>query len=132
MRNERKDNEDLLPKDVHGDQLEVVKEQIIDLNDKFDFLISLMIRGNKLGYTQDLDHTDFTLNEKVDSSLNRGSVDIQTEDIVTAVSAFENKAKEVTGVRRKQFRKPEHKKNLKERVQDAIKKQEEIDAKKNN
>ena len=132
MRHERKDNEDLVSKDVHGEYLEVVKEQIIDLNDKFDFLISLMIKGNKLGYTQDVDQTDFTLNEKVESSLNRGSADINTDEVLSAVTAFESKAKQVTGVRRKQLRKAEHKKSLRERVEDAINYQKEQDAKKNN
>ncbi len=49
MKAERLENEDLIPKDVHGEQIEIVKEQIIDLNDKFDFLISLMIKSQKLG-----------------------------------------------------------------------------------
>lgn len=37
-----------MPVDVKGQQIEVIKEQILDLNDKFDFLISLMIQSNKL------------------------------------------------------------------------------------
>lgn len=45
MRVERLDNEDLIPEDVKGKHIEIVKEQIIDLNDKFDYLISLMIKG---------------------------------------------------------------------------------------
>jgi hypothetical protein len=121
MRNERKDNEDLIPKDLHGEYLEVVKEQIIDLNDKFDFLISLMIKGNKMGYVHNYEQTDFTYGEKVEASLNRASVSFGTEEIVSAVHEFENKAKQVTGVKRRQFRKPEPKKNLTERVKEAIK-----------
>lgn len=116
MRTERRDNEDLIPEDVHGTHLEVVKEQIIDLNDKFDFLITLMLKGNKLGYVQD----DFTLDDRVDPSLNRGSAGLHSEEVVSAVEAFEMKARQVTGDRRKQFRKPAPKKKLTERVQEAI------------
>lgn len=48
MKAERADNQGLVPIDVKGQQIEVIKEQILDLNDKFDFLISLMIQSNKL------------------------------------------------------------------------------------
>ena len=48
LRHERKSNLDLIPRDVNAENIEVVKEQILDLNDKFDFLISLMMKGQKL------------------------------------------------------------------------------------
>lgn len=48
MKKERLDNEDLIPEDTHGVHLEIVKEQIIDLNDKFDFIVSLMAQSNKI------------------------------------------------------------------------------------
>lgn len=49
MRNERLANSDLTPIDTNGNNIEIVKEQILDLNDKFDFLIQLMIKGRKIG-----------------------------------------------------------------------------------
>jgi hypothetical protein len=46
LKQERKENEDLVPGvDKHILDIEVMKEQIIDLNDKFDYLISLMIKN---------------------------------------------------------------------------------------
>ena len=49
LRTERISNEDMIPKDVQGENIDVVKEQILDLNDKFDFLLSLLMKGQKLG-----------------------------------------------------------------------------------
>ena len=44
QREERKQNEDLVPEEPDEKRdIEVVKEHIIDLNDKFDFLVNLMI-----------------------------------------------------------------------------------------
>lgn len=48
MRVERLDNEELIPEDVKGKHIEIVKEQIIDLNDKFDYLITLMLKSKKM------------------------------------------------------------------------------------
>ena len=45
MKEERAQNEELLPVDVEGHNIEIVKEQIIDLNDKFDFLVKLMLKN---------------------------------------------------------------------------------------
>lgn len=134
MKVERLDNEDLIPEDVHGNHIEIVKEQIIDLNDKFDFLISLMIKNQKLDVKtgEQLDEVDFALQDQVDSSLNRGSfVGLQNDEILTAVKAFQKKAKKVTGEDRKLLRRAEPKRPLIERVRDAIKLQEELDNKKN-
>ncbi len=135
MKLERLDNEDLIPEDVHGNHIEIVKEQILDLNDKFDFLISLMIKNQKLDVKtgEQLEDSEFSLQDKVDSSLNRGSiVGLQNDEILTAVKAFQKKAKKVTGEDRRQLRKAEPKKPLIERVREAILLQEELDAKKNN
>lgn len=134
MKVERLDNEDLIPEDVHGNHIEIVKEQILDLNDKFDFLISLMIKNQKLDVktSEQLDDADFALQDQVDSSLNRGSiVGLQSDEILTAVKAFQKKAKKVTGEDRKQLRKAEPKRPLIERVRDAIQLQEELENKKN-
>jgi hypothetical protein len=37
---------------VQGENIEVVKEQILDLNDKFDFLVSILIKNKKIGIQQ--------------------------------------------------------------------------------
>lgn len=48
MKDERKNNSEILPVDTQGNNIEVIKEQILDLNDKFDFLVTLMLKGNKM------------------------------------------------------------------------------------
>ena len=46
---ERKMNENLLPeRDQKAIDLEVVKEQILDLNDKFDYLLSIMMKERRI------------------------------------------------------------------------------------
>lgn len=48
MKHERQMNEELLPRDEQGEHIETIKEQILDLNDKFDFLVKLMIEGKTM------------------------------------------------------------------------------------
>lgn len=43
MKNERNLNEEMMPRDITGEQIETIKEQILDINDKFDFLVKLML-----------------------------------------------------------------------------------------
>lgn len=43
MKEEREHNKDLLPNDEQGDHIEIIKDQILDLNDKFDYLVKLML-----------------------------------------------------------------------------------------
>lgn len=51
---ERKENEDLVPGvDQQVIDVEIIKEQIIDLNDKFDFLVSLLIKNQKIAVRKD-------------------------------------------------------------------------------
>lgn len=38
-----------MPVDTQGNNIEVIKEQTLDLNDKFDFLVTLLLKGNKIG-----------------------------------------------------------------------------------
>ena len=45
----------MLPRDINAENIDLVKEQVLDLNDKFDFLLSLLMKGQKLGVS--LDHT---------------------------------------------------------------------------
>jgi len=49
LREERKHNEGVVPEEnVVERDLGVVKNQILDLNDKFDYLVLLMLKGRKL------------------------------------------------------------------------------------
>lgn len=48
FRAERHHNGELTAIDEKERDLETIKEQILDLNDKFDFLVSLMIKGQKI------------------------------------------------------------------------------------
>ena len=48
--------------------LDIVKEQIIDLNDKFDFLIFTMMKNRKLA--QERGTKQFIIGDEVTSSLN--------------------------------------------------------------
>jgi hypothetical protein len=43
MKSERAQNKDLMPRDEQGEHVEIIKEQILDLNDKFDYLVKLML-----------------------------------------------------------------------------------------
>ena len=56
----RKNNDELLPEpDVASQDLKVVKDQILDLNDKFDYLMYLMIKGEKLSKNQNKEEFAF-------------------------------------------------------------------------
>lgn len=138
MRDERKSNIDLLPVDVNGNNIELVKEQVLDLNDKFDFLLSLLMKGQKLGVkvehttegfhvikgfslqTQQIDHNHTLIPEECEFDPANDS------HVHRAIREFEQKAKQTVGLERKMHRKPEPKKTLSERIKDAIKNEEEL------
>lgn len=125
LREERLMNEELVPFDENSHNIEVVKEQILDLNDKFDFLVSLLIKSQKLNVevSEENDVHDFVVNDQAASSLNADRQSLNLNDdrqMYKTLKQFENKAKEVTGKERKQFRKPEPRKNLVDRVKEAI------------
>ena len=46
LKDERKQNSDLLPVDENSNNIDIVKEQILNLNDKFDYLMSLLVKNN--------------------------------------------------------------------------------------
>jgi hypothetical protein len=48
MKNERAQNQELLPNDEQGESIDVIKEQVLDLNDKFDYLVKLMIENETM------------------------------------------------------------------------------------
>eukprot|EP00347_Sterkiella_histriomuscorum_P010536 403375907 len=145
MKNERATNQELLPQDVEGENIEVIKEQILDLNDKFDFLVKLMLEGQaikaKSGSNEQILHeteqddygndiqvikgivkeefTEFTLNSGAET---QDTLDGLTEDeVMNFVNQFEKEAKKTVGAGvRDQFRRAEAMKPLKERVNEAI------------
>lgn len=136
LKEERLNNQDLVPFDENAHNIEVVKEQILDLNDKFDFLVTLLLKGQKLGVQVDEDENnngpvikDFNLNDDGNSSLNQDKgVEFDLKDeksLLKAVKSFESKARENVGKDRKQYRKPEPRKTIVERVREAMKQQEE-------
>ena len=142
LREERISNLDMIPRDINGENIDIVKDQILDLNDKFDFLLSLLMKGEKLGVT--LDHNqeaqpaikEFSL-DKVQTSLNQvhddeiESFDPKNGDhLLKAVKDFEARARQEVGMDRKKFRKPDPKKSLTERIRDAVKFEEEMEKKK--
>lgn len=53
---ERINNESLVPPPNQTDiDVEIVKEQILNLNDKFDYLLYVMMKNQKLGPSQSAD-----------------------------------------------------------------------------
>jgi hypothetical protein len=59
---ERMENEDLVPPpDQTEVDVEVIKDQILTLNDKFDYLLYVMMKNQKLGH--EVSSSDFTVDE---------------------------------------------------------------------
>ncbi len=50
LKAERKSNQQLLPDDPTGNNLDVIREQILDLNDKFDYLVSLFLKSKNISF----------------------------------------------------------------------------------
>lgn len=125
LKEEKKENENLVPgEDETQRDVEIIKEQIIDLNDKFDFLVSLLIKSQKIGMKKDeLNQPDFVMGDGK-TSIN-SNAEIEEEEIVDMVKTFEEKAKETTGKARKNLRKPDPVKPLKKRVEELKKEEEE-------
>lgn len=115
--------------DQHVVDIEIVKEQIIDLNDKFDFLINLLIKNNKMGVQKKENDSEFVIG---DAQVSINSEPLQNEDdILNYVKEFETKARMVTGQDRVKFRKVPPLPPLSKRVYEAKKKEEEKENKKN-
>ena len=141
LKQERISNLDMLPRDINAENIDLVKEQVLDLNDKFDFLLSLLMKGQKLGVS--LDHTqevqpafkEFSLGN-VQTSLNQNNDEEEAfdpkngEHLLKAVKEFEARARHEVGKDRQKFRKPEPKKSLIDRIMEAHKFEEEQGKKK--
>jgi hypothetical protein len=88
LRNERLNNMDMNPVDNDAINLDIVKEQVLDLNDKFDFLISLLVKSKQMGVANVGKETDFVIGQP-NSSLNGESFDINNdEEVLAAVKTF--------------------------------------------
>lgn len=49
MRQERiNNNEDILPIDEDGNNIELIKNQVLDINDKFDYMVQMLLKSNQL------------------------------------------------------------------------------------
>lgn len=116
MKSERIMNSELLPVDDQGESIEVIKEQMLDINDKFDFLVKLMLEGKaiqaKRTLTEQVIHEtqiddfgnevqaikDIVKEEKTEFNLNNGSSEdslegISEEELLRFVTEFEREAK---------------------------------------
>ena len=91
FRKERKQNEDIIPSinQVEKD-VELVKQQILDLNDKFDYIIFMMIKNQKL--QKEAGSKDFLLVEKNDI-VNEGYPHSDSE-IRRSIMEFQRRAQE--------------------------------------
>ena len=99
---ERVENEELVPlPDKKEIDLEIVKDQILDLNDKFDYLIFVMMKNKKMAATSG---NNFTLGE-ASSSLNAHH-EHDEQDLKEDVKTFESAAKKEVGSDRLKLRKP--------------------------
>ena len=147
MKEERAQNEELLPVDVEGHNIEIVKEQIIDLNDKFDFLVKLMLKNQTLAAEQVENEvsgeteTEFKMLENLSSantnstSLNGNAASsnlygMSETELLQFVRKFEYQARKTAGAERQQYRKAEPQRPLSERVQEAIRYYENLHNKK--
>jgi hypothetical protein len=99
-------NENLLPeKDQKAIDIEVVKEQILDLNDKFDYLLFVMMKDKRL---QNKDG-DYQIHEPIASinapEIHKATTELEELEVKDAVKTFEQAAKKKFGEERKRFRK---------------------------
>ena len=97
---EKKENDDLVPGESQDVvDVEIIKEQIIDLNDKFDYLITLLLQDQQIAVSRDEnDLADFSLSQAKDTVMDSKALKL-------VVKEFEEKAKQVTGQDRVKFRK---------------------------
>lgn len=78
---------------MKGKHLEIIKEQVLDLNDKFDFLMTLFMKGSKLGankvYKKGEEQHEFYIGEAQADSINAEHLDkANNDDILKAVKEF--------------------------------------------
>ena len=50
LKAERKSNQQLLPDDPTSSSIDLIREQILDLNDKFDYLVTLFLKSKKIDF----------------------------------------------------------------------------------
>ena len=107
-------NEGLLPeKDQKAIDIEVVKEQVLDLNDKFDYLMFVLMKERRVeAHGGDFHfHASPTPTPKEDHTANYHSAtsvaaqELEEIEIKDSVKKFEQAAKKKFGLDRQQFRK---------------------------
>ena len=93
-REEKKQNEDICPGvDQKVIDIEVIKEHIIDLNDKFDYLVNLMIKNKKIAVIKKKDEeAEFAIGKETSNDIS-----LDSKDVLSYVKEFEERAKQVTG-----------------------------------
>lgn len=115
----------LIKRDPQGEDIEIVKEQILDINDKFDFLVSLLMKSHKI-QTKTIEDdegeedVDFAINEG-ENLTQEGYDPIEYSKILEFVHKFEELAKKASGDDRKVLRKPQPARPLTQRVKAAVK-----------
>ena len=95
---ERKLNEGLLPeKDQKAIDLEVVKEQILDINDKFDYLLFVLMKERRIENKSGEFQLTQTPNEVLSPSINRATTELEELEVKDDVKNFEKAAKKRFG-----------------------------------
>jgi hypothetical protein len=120
---ERKMNEGMLPeKDQKAIDLEVVKEQILDLNDKFDYLLYVMMKDRRLqnkGGEYEIAEPQPSATSINAPSFHKATTELEELEVKDQVKNFEKAAKKRFGVDRKQFRKATPRQPVFKRIQEV-------------
>lgn len=130
MRNERINNiEEILPIDEDGDNIEIIKDQMLDINDKFDYLVGLMMKSNKIvPHKSQVDKNELVhFRVNADNNSNQILGGINDEELINFVKKFEETAKLCADEDRTKFREKQVAKPLLERVSDAVKYYEKLE-----
>ena len=114
---ERKMNEELMPdKDQKAIDIEIVKEQILDLNDKFDYLMYVLMKDRRLE-NKDGDY-QVTSAPTYTHAINKAATELEELEVKDEVKNFEKTAKKKLGQERKRFRKATPRQPLYKRIQE--------------
>lgn len=111
-------NEGLMPeKDQKAIDLEIVKEQILDLNDKFDYLLYVMMKEKKIENKGGEFHIG-SIQDAPAHSINREPSELEEYEVKDDVKNFEKFAKKKFGAERQRFRKATPRQPLYKRIQE--------------
>ncbi|CDW74107.1 small-conductance calcium-activated potassium channel protein [Stylonychia lemnae] len=124
MRKERiNNNEEILPIDEDGNNIELIKNQVLDINDKFDYMVQMLLKSNQLVPSSDQvdkhEEMQFRLNDPKEGT--ESLIDgVNDEELIQFVQKFEETAKLNAGEERAQFREKQAERPLMERINEAI------------